>query len=107
MATKDESMRAGERLLERLRSDAAFRSRVEATATYGDFLEVTRSAGLDLSGLKEAEARTLLERQAPPLPELSEEDLGRVAGGAFEAYTKLSGQKQGPASTDYSLVLTW
>jgi predicted ribosomally synthesized peptide with nif11-like leader len=85
MATRTDSTKAAERLLERLRSDAALRGRVEATSTYTEFLGVARTEGLDLSGLTEAETRELLARGGTVASELSEDDLARVAGGMRKA----------------------
>jgi predicted ribosomally synthesized peptide with nif11-like leader len=105
MTTRAESTKSGELLLQKLRIDSALRARVQATSTYAEFLEIARRDGFDLGGLSEGEARDLLSHAGPPLAELSEEDLGRVAGGAYDAYVQFKGQKQGKEAEVF--VLTW
>ena len=81
MATKSQSIQAGQLLLQKLSSDEAFLAKVNAAKSYGDFLDIAKTAGHDLSGLSEQEAIGLAKGDIGALGEISDEDLAAVAGG--------------------------
>ena len=89
MPKKTESLRAAGAFFERLRSDEALRDRAFGAASYAEFLKIARAEGFDLSGLAEAEARSLAAGGAERAPELSEEELRTVAGGVSLSFAKV------------------
>lgn len=90
MPTKADSLKAARVFFERLRSDEALRGKAFGAPSYEEFLRVARSQGFELSGLSEAEARSLATGGAADVRELSEEDLRKVAGGSQDEMPKES-----------------
>ena len=83
MTTKAQSVHAGAMLLQKLSSDTRLAGKIQAARNYSDFLEVARKEGFDLSGLSEQEAIELAKGDRAALGEISEAELGQVAGGSF------------------------
>jgi predicted ribosomally synthesized peptide with nif11-like leader len=104
MSTKSQSIRAGQLLLEELRSDKALVDKINAAKNYQEFLVIAQKEGFDLSGLTEQEARGLARGDARALGEISDEDLAQAAGGILgSTYASGPFQKQ-PGDIDTSGV---
>jgi hypothetical protein len=103
MSTKSQSIRAGQLLLKKLRSDKALVDKINAAKNYQDFL-IAQKEGFDLSSLTEQEARALARGDARALGEINNEDLAQVAGGILgSTYASGPFQKQ-PGDIDTSGV---
>jgi predicted ribosomally synthesized peptide with nif11-like leader len=81
MSKKSESIGAGQRLLEKMRTDQGLRGKIEATTTFDSFLSAAKAVGYDLSGITEAEARALVRGDGRGIGEISDQELAQVSGG--------------------------